>query len=171
MPKSRSKKATEMGTTELRTVGRATDSPPTPEVTDTAGLHVSFGMNCRNSRQDPVRKVSPVLSNVQHKIGHRNLRSLPSRSPRKSCECAVENVVKVRPSSASIRGNRAVKSAKGPPSPTGLPNSSAKPTYFTSGTKVIAQIIAEIPPITSSSEGASPLDDQIPFRTYKGDVP
>lgn len=44
-------------------------------------------------------------------------------------------------------------------------------TYLMSGIKVSAQMIALIPPIISSSDGASPLGDQIPFKTYRGDVP
>jgi hypothetical protein len=131
----------------------------------------------------PSERVSPVPSSVQHKIGHLNLRSLASRPPLLPYGFMVENVVRVRPSSASARGNRLVNSAKGPPSPTTFPNSRANPTcfqlehqqfaltYLTSGIRVIAQMIAEIPPITSSSGGASPEDGQMPLSTYRGEVP
>ena len=44
-------------------------------------------------------------------------------------------------------------------------------TYLTSGINVMAQMIALIAPITSSFEGAGPSAAQIPFKTYKGDVP
>lgn len=44
-------------------------------------------------------------------------------------------------------------------------------TYLTRGIRVMAQMMAEIPPITSSSDGASPLEGQIPFKTYSGEVP
>ena len=44
-------------------------------------------------------------------------------------------------------------------------------TYFNSGISVMAHMIALIPPITSSLDGAGPLAAQIPFKTYKGDVP
>ena len=43
--------------------------------------------------------------------------------------------------------------------------STATPTYFRSGRRVRDHTMAEIPPTISSSEGASPEDDQIPFST------
>jgi len=44
-------------------------------------------------------------------------------------------------------------------------------TYFTNGKIVRAHIMALIPPMTSSLEGTSPVAGQIPFSTYKGEVP
>lgn len=43
--------------------------------------------------------------------------------------------------------------------------STATRTYFRSGRRVRDHTMAEIPPTISSSEGASPEDDQIPFST------
>jgi hypothetical protein len=43
--------------------------------------------------------------------------------------------------------------------------STATRTYFKSGRRVRDHTMAEIPPTISSSEGASPEDDQIPFST------
>lgn len=39
-------------------------------------------------------------------------------------------------------------------------------TYLIRGKMVMAHIIAEIPPITSSVEGTGPDDGHIPLRTY-----
>jgi len=44
-------------------------------------------------------------------------------------------------------------------------------TYLRRGNNVRDHIMALKPPMTSSVEGAGPLGGQIPFRTYKGDVP
>lgn len=40
-----------------------------------------------------------------------------------------------------------------------------------SGRIVNDQKMALTPPITSSWEGTGPVGDQMPFKTYKGDVP
>lgn len=44
-------------------------------------------------------------------------------------------------------------------------------TYFSKGKSVRDHIMALIPPMTSSSEGTSPVLGQIPFKTYNGEVP
>jgi hypothetical protein len=44
-------------------------------------------------------------------------------------------------------------------------------TYLSKGRRVIAQIIALIPPMISSWDGKGPVLGQIPFRTYRGEVP
>lgn len=44
-------------------------------------------------------------------------------------------------------------------------------TYFNNGRRVSDQTMALMPPMTSSSDGTLPDAGQIPFRTYKGDVP
>jgi hypothetical protein len=53
-------------------------------------------------------------------------------------------------------------------------NSSSKRNplaYLIRGSIVIAQTIAEMPPITSSSEGTDPDAGQMPLRVYNGEVP
>ena len=44
-------------------------------------------------------------------------------------------------------------------------------TYLSNGNKVRDQMMALMPPITSSFEGTGPSEGQIPFKTYNGDVP
>jgi hypothetical protein len=44
-------------------------------------------------------------------------------------------------------------------------------TYFMRGRRVRDQTIALTPPITSSFDGASLEGLQIPFKTYRGEVP
>lgn len=44
-------------------------------------------------------------------------------------------------------------------------------TYLRKGRMVIAQKMAETPPITSSLLGTGPDEGQIPLRTYSGEVP
>ena len=44
-------------------------------------------------------------------------------------------------------------------------------TYLMSGSNVKAQIIALMPPMTSSVEGTGPVAGHNPLRVYNGDVP
>lgn len=44
-------------------------------------------------------------------------------------------------------------------------------TYFNNGRNVMDHTIALIAPIASSFGGAGPSAGQIPFRTYRGEVP
>ena len=44
-------------------------------------------------------------------------------------------------------------------------------TYLSSGIKVSDQMMADMPPITSSLDGTGSPAGQIPFSTYRGDVP
>lgn len=44
-------------------------------------------------------------------------------------------------------------------------------TYLIKGSNVKAQMIALIPPMTSSAEGAGPVAGHKPFTVYSGDVP
>ena len=52
-----------------------------------------------------------------------------------------------------------------------LKSKQCKLTYFNSGNNDMDHTIALIPPITSSLEGAGSVAGQIPFKTYKGEVP
>lgn len=139
------RKAIEMPMISSATSETATAIPPTEDVTDTAGLNSIQFKNTRSVSNGahvkiPSANVKAVPNKVQTNKGHLNLTNLPNLFFSSIANTSPSSVVKVvsdLPSSLdSLRGNKAIYRANGPPSPSPVPNSKAKTTYTLLSTPV-----------------------------------